>query len=123
MKLTSPAAQGSVLLLAGAFQLTPLKNACLSHCRTPVGFFMSAWRDGRSGALAMGLHHGLFCIGCCWALMALMFVVGSMNLLWIAGLTAFVLLEKLGPFPRLVNRASGLALIAAGVWLLVAGVL
>lgn len=121
MKLESPAAQGSVLLLAGVFQLTPLKNACLSHCRSPVGFFMTSWREGRGGALVMGLSHGLFCIGCCWALMALMFAVGCMNMLWIAGLTGFVLLEKLGPFPRLVNRASGLTLIAAGAWLLLAG--
>jgi predicted metal-binding membrane protein len=120
MKLTSAPVAGVVLIVAGAFQLTPLKDACLMQCRTPLGFFMTRWRDGPGGAFSMGLHHGTFCVGCCWALMALMFVVGTMNMLWVGLLTAFVLLEKLGPSHSLVPKLSGLGLIAAGALLLAA---
>lgn len=119
MSLTSGPASASVLMLAGVFQLSPLKNACLRRCRTPIGFFMTAWRDGLGGALVMGVHNGAYCVACCFALMALMFVVGTMNLLWLAVLTAFMLLEKVGPSPKLVTRGSAVALIAAGAWFLV----
>lgn len=119
MALTSAPASAAVLIAAGIFQLTPLKNACLSRCRSPLGFFMTSWRDGRSGALVMGVENGAFCVACCWALMALMFVVGTMNMLWVALLTVFMLLEKVGPAPKLVTRGSGLALIVAGAWLFV----
>jgi len=116
MVLTSGTAAGAVLIAAGAFQLTPVKAACLHHCRSPIGYFMTAWREGHGGALAMGLHHGAYCVACCWALMAVMFAVGTMNMLWAVALTVFVLLEKAGPRPALVTRGAGVALIAAGIW-------
>jgi predicted metal-binding membrane protein len=97
MVATSPLLAGGLLLAAGLFQWTPLKNACLVHCRSPHQFLASHWREGRLGAFVIGLHHGLYCIGCCWILMGLLFVLGVMNLLWIAVLTGFVLLEKIAP--------------------------
>ena len=102
------------LLAAGVFQWSPLKYTCLSHCRTPMGFIMSDWRDGTGGALRMGLQHGVFCLGCCWVLMALLFVLGIMNLVWIAALAAFVLLEKVVPKGQMLGRAAGLLLMAWG---------
>jgi predicted metal-binding membrane protein len=120
MAASNPKLSGIILLGAGVYQLTPLKSACLAHCRSPLGFLMTHWRDGRGGALRMGLAHGVYCLGCCWALMCVLFVVGVMNLLWVAGLTLFVLLEKVGPAPVFFARASGVALIAAGTWFLFA---
>jgi predicted metal-binding membrane protein len=109
---------GAVLLLvAGAFQLTSLKHACLSRCRSPLGFIMTHWREGARGAFVMGWRHGVFCVGCCWALMVLLFVTGVMNLLWIALISVFVLLEKVLPAGALVARASGTLLIMAGLWM------
>jgi predicted metal-binding membrane protein len=107
-----------VLLGAGAYQLTPAKNRCLSKCRSPMGFLLTEWRDGTSGALIMGVRHGAFCVGCCWGLMALLFVGGVMNLLWIALLAAVVLIEKVVPFGDIVAKAIGLVMCAVGVWLL-----
>ncbi len=104
-----------VLLAAGLYQLTPLKQACLQHCRSPLAFVTAHWRPGVRGAFAMGLHHGSYCVGCCWFLMALLFVGGIMNLLWIAFIAGFVLLEKLAPAARLVVRTSGVLLIGAAV--------
>jgi len=109
------------LILAGLYQWTPLKNACLVHCRSPITFLAHHWRKGPTGAFRMGLHHGLYCVGCCWVLMALLFVFGVMNLLWIAALAIFVLLEKVLPRGDLVGRASGGLMIAAGLWLMLAG--
>ena len=107
------------LLAAGIFQLSPLKSVCLDHCRTPVKFLTRNWRQGTLGALRMGLHHGAFCVGCCWLLMALLFAGGVMNLIWIAGLTIFVLVEKLVPHGGKTAKATGLLLVAAAayVWL------
>jgi len=119
METSNARLSGIILLGAGIYQLTPLKSACLAHCRSPLGFVMTHWRDGRAGALRMGLAHGVYCLGCCWALMCVLFVVGVMNLLWIAALTLFVLLEKVGPAPVFVARATGVGLIAAGVYCLV----
>jgi predicted metal-binding membrane protein len=107
---------GAILIGAGIYQLTPWKTRCLTHCRSPLGFVMSQWRDGKLGAFKMGLRHGLFCLGCCWALMAVLFVVGVMNLLWVAALTIFVLIEKLGPTGGIISRIAGAALIALGVF-------
>lgn len=118
MKLSSTPVAAAVLIAAGGFQLTPLKNACMIQCRSPVGFFMSEWRDGAGGAFAMGVHHGLFCVGCCWAVMAIMFVVGAMNMIWVGLLTAFMLIEKLGPSRSLLSKVSGIGLIAAGAVLI-----
>jgi len=106
---------GGILVAAGIYQLTPTKRACLMHCQSPLGFLMSHWRDGTAGALRMGISHGLYCVGCCWALMCVLFVVGVMNLAWVAALAIFVLLEKIGPPGPLVARLSGGIMIAAGI--------
>ncbi|PYM49845.1 MAG: hypothetical protein DME14_07515 [Candidatus Rokuibacteriota bacterium] len=113
-----PVAGALILLAAGVYQLTPLKYACLARCQTPLGFLLSEWREGNGGTLVMGLRHGLFCLGCCWALMALLFVGGVMNLAWVAAIAGFVLVEKLVPAGRVVSWLSGGALLAWGVWAL-----
>jgi predicted metal-binding membrane protein len=114
---TSPLLGGLVLLAAGVFQWTPLKKTCLIKCRSPMSFIMTRWREGSRGALIMGLEHGAYCLGCCWLLMALLFVAGVMNLLWVAAIAAFVLAEKVVPRGDLVGRLAGIALFAAGVLL------
>ena len=119
---TGPILGGVLLAAAGIFQWTPLKHACLAHCRSPLGFFMTEWREGTRGALLMGLKHGSYCVGCCWLLMSLLFLTGVMNLLWMATLTAFVLLEKIAPAGQWVSRVAGLLLIGWGMWM-AAGVL
>lgn len=112
MELTVGQPLGAALVgIAGLYQLTPLKNACLRQCRSPAEFLARHWRRHTLGALRMGLRHGAFCVGCCWLLMALLFVVGVMNLLWVAAIAAFVLLEKLVPRGELVARSSGVALL------------
>jgi predicted metal-binding membrane protein len=108
-----PWAGAAVLAAAAAFQLSPAKSACLAQCRTPVGYFVTEWRDGKAGAVMMGLRHGAFCIGCCWMLMAVLFAVGIMNIVWGAALTAFVVAEKVLPWRRAVVWSGG-ALCAAG---------
>lgn len=120
---TSVVLSGAILLAAGIFQFTPLKDACLAKCRTPFAFFLAEWRDGAGGALAVGLRHGGYCVACCWALMAVMFVVGAMNLLWMVLFTVFVLGEKLAPARWRLSRISGAALIAWGGWLAAATLL
>ena len=121
MVSTSPVLGGTLLIAAGIFQWSRLKQACLSKCRTPLGFLLNEWRDGSAGALMMGLRHGLFCTGCCWALMVLLFVVGVMNLLWVAAIAAFVLVEKIAPQEWHVTRIAGLGLMTSGGWLLLHG--
>lgn len=108
-----------LLLVAGGYQWTPLKHACLRQCRSPIGFLMSRWRRGPFGAFRMGLDHGTYCVGCCWALMLLLFAGGVMNLLVIAGLTAFVAFEKLAPLGPRSATISGAIMMGAGLWLLV----
>lgn len=119
MEVTGPFAGATLLLIAGVYQLTPLKQACLRTCQSPFGFLMSRWRTGRSGAFRMGLEHGALCVGCCWALMLLLFAGGVMNLAVIAALTALVAFEKLTPFGAQGARVSGVLLMAAAVWMLV----
>jgi len=114
-QLRSSRIGGLVLVGAGAFQASPLKTICLTECRTPLSFVMTRWRDGRRGALAMGVEHGVYCLGCCWALMLVMFVVGVMNLAWMAALALVMLLEKVAPRGDLLARASGFALVAFGI--------
>ncbi len=114
---------GLVLVVAGLFQWSRLKYACLSHCRSPLAFFMTSWRPGKSGALVMGLEHGAFCVGCCWALMALMFVAGVMNLLWLAVIAGFVLVEKLAPSGDKIGRLAGVVFVAWGLYLLRLGLI
>jgi predicted metal-binding membrane protein len=110
---------GIVLLGAGLFQFTPLKQACLEHCRSPLSFFLSRWDDGPVGVFHMGFRHGLFCLGCCWALMALGFALGVMNLFWMAVLTLVVLGEKILPRGELLARSVGVALVVWGMRLVV----
>ncbi|MDQ3118880.1 MAG: DUF2182 domain-containing protein, partial [Verrucomicrobiota bacterium] len=112
---------GLLLLTAGVFQFTPLKKRCLTHCRAPLEFIMTRWREGWRGALGMGVEHGAFCAGCCWALMALLFVLGVMNILWIAALTILVGLEKLLPRGIWLSSATGIILTAWGVLVIARG--
>jgi predicted metal-binding membrane protein len=109
---------GGLLLLAGLYQLTPLKQACLTLCRNPLAFFMSHWREGVGGAVRMGVHHGAICIGCCWALMGLMFLSGAMNLAWMAALGLVMLLEKTAPRAAYLGRLIGAAMALAGAALI-----
>jgi predicted metal-binding membrane protein len=118
MQSTSAAFDGVLLLAAGAYQLTPLKQACLGRCRQPVAFITRYWRSGTSGAFRMGIAHGIFCLGCCWFLMALLFVGGVMNLYWIAGIATYAMAEKLLPRQRWLSSAAGWALIALGAAIL-----
>lgn len=115
---TSPSVSGGLLVLAGVYQLTPLKRTCLASCSSPVDFRMRRWRDGTGGAFRLGIEHGLFCAGCCWALMLLLLAGGVMNLTVIAALTAFVLIEKLTPFGLRTVRVTGAFLIAFGLWVM-----
>jgi predicted metal-binding membrane protein len=115
MAASSPRLAGAILCVAGAYQFTPFKSVCLAHCRSPLGFLLSRWRDGKSGALEMGVRHGLYCLGCCWALMAVLFAMGVMNLLWIAGLSLLVLIEKVAPAGATVARIAGALMIGAGL--------
>jgi predicted metal-binding membrane protein len=117
MEVTTSGAGAACLLVAGLYQCTPMKRACLRICQSPLGFLMSHWRAGASGAFRMGLAHGVYCVGCCWALMLLLFAGGVMNLMVIAALTAFVAFEKLTPFGTYGTRVSGLLLIAAALWM------
>lgn len=114
----SAALSGLLLIAAGLYQVLPLKRACLVNCRSPAAFLASHWRKGASGALRMGLDHGNYCVGCCFALMLLLFVGGVMNLVWIAGLTAFVLIEKLASWGDKLVRPAAFGLIAAGTLLI-----
>jgi predicted metal-binding membrane protein len=118
MAANSPALNGGLLIAAGVFQWTPLKRACLKGCRSPLSFLMSEWREGTAGAFVMGLRHGTYCVGCCWALMALLFVAGVMNLLWVAVIALFVMAEKISAKGELLARVAGIALLAAGAALM-----
>lgn len=114
----SPVLGGILLILAGIYQFTPLKHVCLSQCRTPLSFLMTEWREGTRGALTMGVRHGVYCVGCCWLLMTLLFVAGVMNLLWVAFIAGYILVEKVVPAEQWVSRATGLLTVGWGVWLL-----
>jgi len=115
----SPAFGGALLVAAGAFQFTSLKTGSLGQCRTPMGFLMTEWRDGRRGALVMGMRHGVYCVTCCWALMVLLFVLGVMNLAWVAVLAVVVVVEKITPRAGLVTSLVGGLLILWGGGLIV----
>ena len=112
----------AILVIAGAYQLLPIKNACLAHCRSPLSFLTGHWREGPGGALRMGSLHGVVCVGCCWALMALLFVAGVMNLLWVAAIAVFILVEKLWRQGLLVSRVAGVLLITWGTYLFAASI-
>jgi predicted metal-binding membrane protein len=106
---------GMTLVIAGIYQLTPLKYLCLSQCRSPLGFLLNSWRDGAWGAFRMGVHHGLYCLGCCWSLMVVLFVVGTMNLVWMGILSIIIFVEKIVPHGVEMGKATGVVLIALGV--------
>lgn len=107
---------GSIILItAGVFQFTPLKQACLHYCQTPIDFIHRKWKEGRMGAFKMGVVNGIYCLGCCWMLMVLLFVSGIMNLLWIAIISFFVLLEKLIPNSKLISYSAGIGLVIYGI--------
>lgn len=118
MEPATPLAAAGLLFIAGAYQLTPLKRACLHWCRSPVVFLTSRWREGVAGAFRLGAEHGIHCLGCCWALMLLLFAGGVMNLVVILALTAWVAIEKIAPFGEQSARASGALLLAVGAWML-----
>ncbi|MGQ0655586.1 MAG: DUF2182 domain-containing protein [Betaproteobacteria bacterium] len=111
---------GALFLAAGLYQWTPLKDACLSRCRSPEAFVLTEWRDGHAGAVVMGLRHGLFCVGCCGVLMLLLFAVAVMDLVWVAALTALVMAEKLLPGGRVLRHVIGAGLVVAGFAFLLA---
>jgi len=119
MRASSSILAALLLIVAGVFQWTRWKDACLTQCRSPLAFLMTEWREGTAGALRMGARHGAFCTGCCWAVMLLLFVAGVMNLAWVALIAALVLVEKIAPRARAVVHATGLLFVAAGAWMLV----
>ena len=113
---TGPYVAGGAIVLAGLYELTPLKSACLRHCRTPLHFILHGWRDGRFGAVRMGAEHGGYCVGCCWGLMLLLFALGVMSLFWMAVVAALIFAQKLLPFGQRLPYALALALLALGIW-------
>jgi predicted metal-binding membrane protein len=115
MRSSTPLLAGALLIVAGVYQWTALKRACLAHCRSPLQFLSQSFRPGVGGALRMGLVHGAWCLGCCWGLMLLLFAGGVMNLAWIGALALFVLMEKLAPAGAQAGRLSGLLMVAAGI--------
>lgn len=117
---TSPILGGALLIAAGIFQWTPIKNACLSNCCSPLNFLMAGWREGNWGAFMMGLKHGVHCAGCCWFLMLLLFVAGVMNIWWIAIITVLVLIEKVVPRGLSLAKIAGAIFVAWGAWMIVA---
>jgi len=119
MGLAHPTAGGAVLVLVAAYQFTPLKRGCLDACRSPLTLITTYWKPGARGAFAMGVRHGLYCFGCCWALMLLLFAGGVMNAWVIGGLTLYILIEKLTPVGRGASYAGGIVLATLGVWLLI----
>ena len=120
MTISSKFFAGLVLICAGLYQFSPVKNACLEHCRSPASFLTEHNRPGLKGAFNTGARHGVFCLGCCWAIMALLFVGGIMNLYWITGLAVYVVVEKFLPNGKLVAKVTGAALVTSGVILVFA---
>ncbi len=110
----APAISGAIILLAGLYQFSPLKSACLKHCRSPLGYFLSRWKEGPMGAFQLGFGHGLFCLGCCWALMILAFALGTMNFLWMALIVLLLCGEKISPHGELISRFAGAGFLVWG---------
>jgi predicted metal-binding membrane protein len=119
LTLVSKRLAGMAFLLAAVYEFSPLKNRCLTQCSSPIGFIMSHWRPGVAGAFRMGACHGVFCVGCCWALMLLLFSAGVMNLLWVAGLAVLVLVQKILPYGRVTTTATGTAMAVIGAAILI----
>ncbi len=118
MSASSSVLAGCILIATGVYQWTPMKNACLKHCRTPLTFLLTDWREGAAGAFRMGVDHGFYCLGCCWMLMLIPFAAGVMNLVWMAGITVLLLLEKAAPGGELTARISGGVFVAAGAYVI-----
>jgi len=116
--VSGPVLGGILLITAGIFQWTPWKDACMVKCRNPIGFLLTHWRPGNMGAFKLGTRYGLYCVGCCWLLMMLSFALGVMNLVWMAALSVFMLIEKISPVGRFISRAAGIGLTAWGGWML-----
>ena len=112
-----PYVTGGAIAAAGLYQLTPLKEVCLRHCRGPMHYVLHGWRDGRLGALRMGAEHGLFCVGCCWGLMVALFALGVMSLFWMAVVAAVIFAEKVVPYGLRLSRVFAVALVALGIWI------
>ena len=117
LKIISPMASSTILILAGVYQFTPIKNKCLKNCQNTFGFVTEYWREGKKGAFIMGLRHGLYCLGCCWVLMSLLFVAGVMNLLWVALIAVFILIEKIVKVGNWLSSTLGTLLITWGFWM------
>jgi predicted metal-binding membrane protein len=115
-----PYVAGGAIAAAGLYQLTPLKEVCLRHCRGPMHFILRGWRKGRIGALRMGAEHGLYCVGCCWGLMVILFALGVMSLFWMAAVAGIIFAEKVLPYGLHLSRGFALAFIALGIWIAVA---
>ena len=118
LESNSDALAGTLFIMAGLYQMTPLKRACLNGCRSPLNFILNSWRPGRTGGLLMGLEHGLLCVGCCWMMMLLLFAIGVMNLFWVASLAVLVLIEKAFPRGEWTARIGGISMLCAGVYFL-----
>jgi predicted metal-binding membrane protein len=116
--VSGPVLGGILLIAAGIFQWTPWKDACMAKCRNPIGFLLTHWRPGNMGAFSLGSRYGFYCVGCCWLLMMLSFALGVMNLIWMAALTVFMLIEKVSPAGQFISRAAGIGLMAWGGWML-----
>jgi len=115
-----PIVAGAALVAAGVYQLTPLKRVCLRHCRSPLHFVLGGWREGRAGALRMGLEHGTYCVGCCWGLMLILFALGVMSLVWMTLVAGLIFTEKVLPFGHRLTPLFAVTFIAAGIWIAVA---
>ncbi len=112
-----PYVVGALLAIAGAYELTPLKNVCLKHCRSPMHFILGGWREGFGGAVRMGVEHGAYCVGCCWGLMLVLFALGVMSILWMAVVAALIFAQKLLPRGEVLSRVFAVAFVAAGIWI------
>jgi predicted metal-binding membrane protein len=123
LNVQRPPVLGAVLICAGLYQFSALKKACLTQCRSPLAFFLAHWRDGAHGALYLGFRHGTYCVGCCWALMALMLFAGTMSIAWTIGLAGVMLAEKIAPAGRTITRAIGMALFVCGGVLIASGLI
>jgi predicted metal-binding membrane protein len=117
---SGPYVAGAVIVLAGAYELTPLKSVCLSHCRSPLHYVLSGWKNGRLGAVRMGVSHGSYCLGCCWGLMLLLFALGVMSLFWMAVVATLIFAQKLLPFGQRLPYVFALGFTALGIWVAVA---
>ncbi len=120
LQTTNRTLAGAALIVIGMYQVTAFKHACMRHCRSPLEFMLTRWRNGTGGAVMMGMQHGTWCVGCCWALMLLLFVGGVMNLLWVCALSVLVIAEKYAPHPDWIRRSSALVLMVWGVATLIA---